>query len=65
MKKSLAIKTFGSASYLARVLGCTPSAIFQWPDILPLRIEDRVLAACVREGIDPAPLLDDDLKAVS
>jgi DNA-binding transcriptional regulator YdaS (Cro superfamily) len=58
MNKSKAIKTFGTASDLARVLGCTPSAIFQWPEVLPLRIADRVLAACVRKGIDPSPLLE-------
>jgi len=58
MKKSKAIEMFGTASELSRVLGCTPSAIFQWPDLLPDRIADRVIAACVRSGIDPKPLLD-------
>jgi len=59
MSKQKAIETFGRASDLARVLDCTRSAITQWPDPLPARIADRVLAACVRSGIDPAPLLDD------
>ena len=59
MEKRKAIEMFGSASELARALDCTPSAVFQWPDPLPRRIEDRVIAACVRAGIDPAPLLED------
>jgi len=62
MDKKLAVKTFGSASDLARAIGCTPSAVFQWPDPLPSRIADRVIGAAVRSGIDPAPLLESPLK---
>jgi len=62
MDKKKAIETFGTSSDLARELDCTPSAIFQWPDPLPPRIADRVIAACVRAGIDPAPLIEDDMK---
>jgi len=52
------MKVFETSSNLARAIGCTPSAIFQWPDPLPQRIADRVIAACVRAGLDPAPLLE-------
>lgn len=59
MDKQKVIDAFDSVSELARILGCTPSAIFQWPDELPRRLQDRVIAAAVRKGIDPAPFLDD------
>jgi len=62
MNKKKAIETFGTASDLARAVDCTPSAIFQWPDPLPVRVADRVLAACVRQGIDPMPLLESEGK---
>lgn len=38
----------GTRSAAAAAIGCTPQAISQWPDILPRRIEDRVLAALSR-----------------
>ncbi|MDX8402515.1 MAG: Cro/CI family transcriptional regulator [Mariprofundaceae bacterium] len=57
MNKKLAIKTFGSGAALARAIGVSKSAVSSWPDELPPRIADRVIAACVRQGIDPAPLL--------
>ena len=48
MKKTDAIKKFGSATKLARAIGITPQAVVQWPDELTPAIEDRVIAAIVR-----------------
>jgi len=60
MNKQEVIDAFGSVSELARILDCTPSAIFQWPDVLPRRLQDRVLAAAVRKGIDPSQFLGEN-----
>lgn len=49
MKKTEAIdKLGGTVADAARACGITPSAVSQWPDELPRRIEDRVIAAIVR-----------------
>lgn len=48
MKKSSAIKMFGSVGALASAYGCTRQAIYQWPEDLPQGIADRVLGAYVR-----------------
>jgi len=58
MDKQKAIETFGSVTSLATAIEIAPQAVSKWPDPLPPRISDRVLAACVRQGIDPSPLLD-------
>ncbi|MGH9894063.1 MAG: Cro/CI family transcriptional regulator [bacterium] len=51
MRKSEAISMFAnSTSCLARAIGITTQAISQWPEELPPRIEDRVIAALAREG---------------
>ena len=50
MDKQTAIKLFESASALARAVGCAPPSVFGWPDPLPPRIADRVIAALVRAG---------------
>jgi len=63
MDKQKAIEMFGSQANLARAIGCTRASVNDWPDPLSPRIADRVIAACVREDIDPQPLLDvDDMK---
>lgn len=41
----------GTTADVARAVGTTNSAISQWPDVLPQRLIDRVLAACLRAGI--------------
>lgn len=51
MKKSDAIKAFGSVRKLADVLGVTPQRIYQLPDDLELKDEDRVTGAMVRMGL--------------
>jgi len=52
------INLFGSKAKIARAIGVTNQALNNWSDPLSPTASDRVLAACVREGIDPAPLLD-------
>ncbi len=53
MDKKEAIRVFGTASALARAMGVTRSAVSQWPEKLPPRVGDRVIAAAVRSGINP------------
>lgn len=48
MTKQEAIKTFGTASNLARALGMTRSAISMWPDELDNFRADRVRGAAIR-----------------
>jgi len=62
MDKQKAIDLFGSASELARILACTRSAISQWPNPLPRRIADRVIAAAVRSGKDPSELMESEIR---
>lgn len=59
MRKEAALNLFnGSVADAARALGVSYQAIDKWPDPLPRRIMDRVVAACVYSGIAiPADLL--------
>lgn len=59
MKKKLAIDLCGGTVQLAaEKVGVTYQAVNKWPDELPPRIADRVIAALVREGKDvPVELL--------
>lgn len=41
----------GSLASAAAALGVSYQAVNKWPDVLPDRIADRVLGACVRCGI--------------
>lgn len=59
MRKANAIRVFGSGAELARAIGITRFAIRNWPEELTDRQADRVIAACVRRGIDPSPLLEE------
>lgn len=53
MKKQEAIDLLGgTVADVARAVGTTHSAICQWPDVLPRRLVDRVIAALVRLGKD-------------
>lgn len=54
MKKSQAVTLFGSVGDLAKALGITPQAIYQWPDDLPQRTADEVIGAAVRLGKLPS-----------
>lgn len=55
MLKSQAIELLGGTTASAAVaIGISYQAVDKWPAVLPARIEDRVLAACVRNQI-PVP----------
>lgn len=58
MKKSDALKLLGGPEglqkTLAEAVGVSESAVSQWPEQLPPRIADRVIAAAARRGI-PIP----------
>lgn len=58
IKKEIAIDMFGGVVKLARAIGVTPQAISRWPDEIDERLSDRVIAACVRSEMDPAPILE-------
>lgn len=51
MKKALALRVLGdgSVSAAAEKLGVTYQAVDKWPEDLPARIADRVVAAAARE----------------
>lgn len=49
MNKSEAIELLGgTVKEAAKAIQIKSSAISQWPDVLPPRLQDRVIAACVR-----------------
>lgn len=57
MKKLKAIELLGgTVGAAAAAVGVTPSAIAQWPDELPSRLSDRVLAALARKHL-PAEMI--------
>ena len=51
MTKAEAVQLFGNKNRLAIAVGISRQAISQWPDILPARLADRVIAAASRKGI--------------
>lgn len=52
MLKTRAIELLGgSVTAAAKAVGVSPSAVTQWPDVLPDRIADRVLAALARQHL--------------
>lgn len=52
MQKTDAIKLLGgTVTQAADAIGINTQAISQWPDVLPPRLVDRVIAGCVRTGI--------------
>ena len=62
MKKQEAIELFGNQSQLAKAIGCTRSAISQWPDELPQRTSDQVIGACLRHGKDISMFLEEQAR---
>ena len=51
MEKTRAIELLGgSVGSAAKAIGINSQAISQWPDTLPPRLVDRVIAALAREG---------------
>lgn len=54
MDKARAIELLGGTiTSAAEAIGVTYQAIDKWPDPLPARIEDRVLAAIARKHLGP------------
>ena len=54
MLKSRAIAALGgSVAEAARRIGVTYQAVEKWPELLPPRIADRVVAALAREHLPP------------
>ena len=52
MKKLQALELLGgTVAKAAEAIGINSQAISQWPDELPPRLADRVIAACARGGI--------------
>ena len=49
MRKSDVMSMFGSGAAVAKAIGVTRQAVYQWPEVLPPRIEDRVMAALARK----------------
>lgn len=54
MRKTTAIALLGgTVAAAAKEVGVSASAVSQWPDELPRRIEDRVLASLARKHLPP------------
>jgi len=65
MLKTKAIALLGgSVSDAADAIGVTYQAIEKWPDVLPARIADRVVAAIARKHLPPELLGQDSAPAV-
>ena len=59
MRKETALRLLGGkAADAAKAIGVTVQAINQWPDVLPPRIEDRVLAFLARKHLPVSILAD-------
>lgn len=54
MNKDLALNLLGGAAAAAQAIGISIQAVNKWPEPLPPRIADRVVAALVRLG-KPVP----------
>lgn len=56
MNKELALSFIGGSPQLAaKAVGVSRSAVAQWPDPLPPKLVDRVLAAWARENVPSLP----------
>lgn len=54
MDKQIAIQLLGgTVATAAEAIGVTYQAVDKWPDVLPARIADRVLAAQARKHLPP------------
>lgn len=64
MRKSKALELLGgSVASAAKAVGVSYQAVEKWPDMLPGRIADRVVAALARTKFSPAELGIDALDA--
>lgn len=50
MRKDQAVALFGGVAATADAVGISYQAVGLWPEVLPPRIADRVIAALVRAG---------------
>jgi hypothetical protein len=55
MRKDSAVDFFGGVAETAQAIGISSQAVSDWPDELPPRIADRVIAAAVRMGREVPP----------
>lgn len=64
MLKQKAIELLGGTlTATADAIGISYQAVVKWPESLPPRIADRVIAACVRSGVSvPKDVLNADGK---
>jgi hypothetical protein len=63
MLKKQAIELLGgTVAEAAKRLGVTYQAVRKWPELLPPRISDRVLAALARQHLPPELLTPDEVK---
>lgn len=54
MDKAKAIELLGgSVATVAKAIGISYQAVEKWPDVLPDRIADRVVAALARQHLPP------------
>jgi hypothetical protein len=51
MRKTTAVKMFGTSSRLAMVIGISKQCISAWPDVLNPRQSNEVIGAALRMGI--------------
>lgn len=66
MLKSKAIELLGgSPGAAAAAVGVSSSAVSQWPEVLPPRIADRVLAVLARKHLPPELIGTDEAPAVA
>lgn len=66
MDKTKAIELLGgSIASAAQEVGVSYQAIDKWPDVLPRRIEDRVLAALARKKLPELCGIKREKKAVA
>lgn len=53
MQKTHAIELLGgTVGSAASAMGISHSAVSQWPDVLTPKLIDRVIAGCLRTGVD-------------
>jgi hypothetical protein len=56
MNKALALSFIGGSPLLAaKAVGVSRSAVAQWPDPLPPKLVDRVVAAWARQNVNGLP----------
>jgi hypothetical protein len=58
MTRQDVLRIFGSYAKAGRALGMSRQAVWQWDDPIPTMYADRIIGACLRQGIPiPADIL--------